>query len=76
MKDAESKNEVLLKMGATNAEVNFEAMRDTRQLVNLREQDVAIQEAGRLEELRYQDAVRDGVKASSELLVSPGGHER
>jgi hypothetical protein len=76
VKDAESKDEVLLKMEATNAEVNFQAMRDTRHLVNLREQDVAIQEAGRLEELHYQGAIKDGLSASSDLLVSPGGQER
>jgi hypothetical protein len=73
VKDAESKNEALLRMEATNAEVSFQAMRDTRHLLNLREQDVAIQEAGRIEELRYQDALKQGVQGASELLVSPGG---
>ena len=73
VKDAESKNEALLRMEATNAEVNFQAMRDTRHLLNLREQDVAIQEAGRIEELRYQDALKQGVQGASDLLVSPGG---
>jgi hypothetical protein len=73
VKDAESKDEATLKMDATNVEVNFQAMRDTRHLVNLREQDVAIQEAGRIEELRYQSDVRKGLKHASDLLVSPGG---
>ena len=73
VKDAESKNEALLRMEATNAQVSFQAMRDTRHLLNLREQDVAIQEAGRIEELRYQDALKQGVQGASDLLVSPGG---
>lgn len=72
VRDAESKNEAPLKTAATNVEVNFQAMRDIRQLTNLKEQDVAIQESGRIRDARFFNGFRNGLQESSRLLVEPG----
>lgn len=72
VKDAESKNEAPLKTAATNVEVNYQSMRDGKQLLNLREQDVAIQEAGRLQDARFYNGFRNGLRGSSRLLFDPG----
>lgn len=68
--DAEGKDNVQLKMEATNAEVNFQSMAHLTELRNLEEQDAAEKEVRRGEDGAMRDGLARALKANAALLVS------
>lgn len=72
VEDAEQKENVELRSLSTNTQINLQSMENLTELRNMKEQEVAIEEAARLEERAVKKGLGDALDQNADLLLRPG----
>jgi hypothetical protein len=75
VEDAEAKDHVGVKSLAANAQINLQNLQNSTELLNLRNQDVAVEEAAREDEEAFRHTLSRGLKKEAQHLTRVGGFQ-